>query len=60
MENKHLTRRAYANFPLRKQGDDYQIKDEFWLDKNNTERTSSTTSGMAEVSHDVLKYTREQ
>ena len=41
---------------ISKQGDDYQIKDEFWLDKNNTERISSASSGMAEVNNDVLKY----
>ena len=45
---------------ISKQGDDYQIKDEFWLNKNNTERTSSAASGIAEYDHEVLKYKDSQ
>ncbi len=45
---------------ISKQGDDYQIKDEFWLNKNDTERTSSAASGIAEYDHEVLKYKDSQ
>lgn len=45
---------------ISKQGEDYQIKDEFWLNKNNTERTSSAASGIAEYDHEVLKYKDSQ
>ncbi|OTG79249.1 hypothetical protein B9T33_12265 [Acinetobacter sp. ANC 5054] len=45
---------------ISKQDDEYQIKDEFWLNKNNTERTSSAASGLAEQDHEVLKYKDSQ